>query len=69
MKKTYARITAIFMCFVFCLSMIACSKRSLSDYVNSDEFQSEVEEMSASYESQGISLEVTTRGNSLVYIF
>lgn len=67
MKKTYARITAIFMCLVLCLSMFACSKPTLSDYVNSDDFQSQVKELSSSYESQGITLEVTTRDNSLVY--
>lgn len=42
---------------------------SIADYVNSPEFQSELEKQMSQFEGQGLTMEVTGEGDSLVYTY
>jgi FlaG/FlaF family flagellin (archaellin) len=46
---------------------VASEETALETYVNGDDFQQTIAELSVSYESQGISLLVKAEGNSLIY--
>jgi hypothetical protein len=67
MKGFCAKISAVFICLALCLSLFSCGKTKLETFIDSDDFQSQVEEMSSSYESQGLKLSVSARGQSVVY--
>lgn len=45
----------------------ASTQTNLERLVSADTFQRQVQAMSASYESQGLKLDVTAKGNSMIY--
>ena len=71
MKKTAMKIMAIVLCAVMLLSFAACGgkTKTVSDYINSKDFQTELNDMKSSLEGSGMDIDVTAEGNTLVMTY
>ncbi len=62
------KLLALVCCLVMCLSFAACGKaKSVESYISS--VQSEIDTLKKSVDGTGMKLDVTARGNSMVYSF
>lgn len=67
MKKIVSRILAVGMAAVMALSLASCGKKSIEDYVASDEVQEQLESIRSSMASSGIDVDVIGEDNKLIY--
>ena len=71
MKKLVKKIVVLAAVAAMGLSMIACGKKysSVADYVKSDEVQSVIDQMSSTLDGTGMSLDITAKGDKMVYSY
>ncbi len=69
MKKRSLKATVCAAILVLGLAITACGKVTLEDYVNSDEFQTELSDMKAQFEGQGMAIDIQASENTLTYLY
>ena len=67
MVITMKKILALIACAALCLSLAACSKLTLEDYLKENE--AALSEQYKSLEGSGVEVSITARGTALVYTF
>ena len=72
MKKIISMILSSVLLLTMVLSLTACGNSkfgSISDFVNSDEFQQQLDAAMSSTEGSGLNLEITGEDNKLIYSY
>ncbi len=69
MKKRSLKATVCAAILVLGLAITACGKVTLEDYVNSDEFQTELSDMKTQFEGQGMTIDIQASENTLTYLY
>lgn len=69
MKKRSLKATVCAAILVLGLAITACGKVTLEDYVNSDEFQTELSDMKTQFEGQGMAIDIQASENTLTYLY
>ncbi len=69
MKKLGKKIIALVAVAVMGLSMVACGKQSVKDYVESKEVQEVLKTMQSQLSGSGMALELSADGDKMVYTF
>lgn len=70
MKKMLSVVCSTILVIGLILSTTGCSSRTtVQDYIESEAFKTEMATLSEQLESQGVSIEVTAKGNNLLYSY
>ena len=69
MKKRSLKAIVCAAILVLGLAVTACGKATLEDYVNSDEFQTELSDMKTQFEGQGMTIDIQASENTLTYLY
>ncbi len=71
MKKRFSAILALLVAIVLSISFVSCNMEPLTveDFIKSDVFQQEAEDVRSSLDGQGIDIDFEAEGNKLVYVY
>lgn len=70
MKLVGKRLVSAALGLLLVLSLMACGGEvTVQDYLETDEFQQEMESIKTQVESQGLTVEVNAQGNTLTYVY
>ena len=71
MKKRFSAILALLVAIVLSISLVSCNMEPLTveDFIKSDVFQQEAEDVRSSLDGQGIDIDFEAEGNKLVYVY
>ena len=70
MKLVGKRLVSGALGLLLVLALMACSSEvTVQDYVETEEFQQEMESIKPQVEAQGLTVEVTAQGNTLTYVY
>lgn len=71
MKKRFSAILALLVAIVLSISLVSCNMEPLTveDFIKSDVFQQEAEDVRSSLDGQGIDIYFEAEGNKLVYVY
>lgn len=71
MKKRFSAVLALLVAMVLSISLASCNTEPLTveDFIQSDSFKQEVDEVRSQLDEQGIDIEFKAEGNKLVYVY
>ena len=71
MKKRFSSVLALLVAMVLSISLASCNTEPLTveDFIQSDSFKQEVDEVRSQLDEQGIDIEFKAEGNKLVYVY
>lgn len=71
MKKHLRTVLSLLAAFVLSLSLAACNSEPLTvqEFIESDAFQQEVEDVRSELDGQGIDIDFKADGNRLIYVY
>lgn len=72
MKLVGKRLVSAMLGLLLVLSLVACggsAEVTVQDYVESSDFQQELDSIKPQVEAQGLTVEVTAQGNTLTYVY